>query len=362
MGASAFLMAELLEMPYRSVVIAAILPALFYYLALFLAVDFEARRKDVASGAEVGIETGRITGWQFLLPIAVLLYLLFIEKRTAEYSGLYAVIALIATHLVFSRDALGARFKTVVVALLESMRSVTDIVMIAAAAGFIIGVLNLTGISFAITLQMLAVSQNSLGLLLVLTAGLSILLGLGMPTVGVYVLLATLAAPALVKAGVPMLAAHFYVLYFGMLSMITPPIAIASFAAAVVADADPWKTSFASIRLGAALFLIPVAFVLQPELLLLGGVQDTVIAVLRLALAVTLFTIVSVGHARRPVSAPERLAGFVVSIACVVPLGGTSSDLALWAAFAVGLGLLVLALRPAAVAAAAPATSEVRNE
>ena len=349
MGASAFLMAELLELPYRSVVVAAILPALFFYLALFLAVDLEARRMGVGavSAQPDDAEDTRIRGWRFLLPIAVLLYLLFIEKRTAEYAGIYSVLALIAVHLVFPVGNLADRARQVISALLRSMSGVTDIIMIAAAAGLIIGVLNITGISFAITLQMLAVSQNSLALLLVLTAGLSILLGLGMPTVGVYILLATLAAPALVELGVPTLAAHFYVLYFGMLSMITPPIAIASFAAATVANTDPWATSFASVRLGAAVFLIPVAFVLQPELLLLGGLADTVLAVARLTLAVIIFTAVTTGYVTRELSMAERIAGTAVAALNVLPFIGGWVDMVLWAALALGFGFVVIAMRGA---------------
>ncbi|MGI9414883.1 MAG: TRAP transporter permease [Hyphomicrobiales bacterium] len=362
MGASAFLMAELLELPYRSVVVAAILPALFFYLALFLAVDLEARRMGIGAVSpedRVGEDT-RIRGWRFLIPIAVLLYLLFIEKRTAEYAGVYSVVALIAVHLTFPFRDFPGRARQVVSALLQAMTGVTDIIMIAASAGLIIGVLNITGISFAITLQMLAISQNSLALLLVLTAGLSILLGLGMPTVGVYILLATLAAPALVELGVPVLAAHFYVLYFGMLSMITPPIAIASFAAATVANTNPWTTSFASVRLGAAVFLVPVAFVLQPELLLLGGVAETLLAAARLTLAVIIFTAVTTGYTTRPLNLTQRIIGGAVALINVLPFGGTSADMVLWAALAAGLCLVVFAVRTAG-SAADPIAAEPRD-
>lgn len=349
MGASAFLMAELLEIPYQTVVVAAILPALFFYVALFLAVDFEARRLDIAAGssqdAAADQSVRRIGGWQFLIPVAVLLYLLFVEKRTAEYAGLYSVIALIAVHLVFPFRDFVAKCRSVVDALLQSMAAISDIILIAATAGLIIGVLNVTGISFALTLQMLAISQNSLVLLLLLTAMLCIALGLGMPTVGVYVLLATLAAPALVELTIEPLAAHFYVLYFGMLSMITPPIAIASFAAATVAGTNPWKTSFASLRVGAGVYLIPVAFVLQPELLFIGDLADTAIAAVRLLISVALLTAVVVGHAARPISAPARLFGAGLALANILPFTGGVGDTVQWGAAAAGAVLLAVLIR-----------------
>jgi len=356
MGASAFLMAELLELPYQSVVVAAILPSLFFYLALLLAVDFEARRLDIKSGPckpSSPAETDtRIRGWRFLIPVAVLLYLLFVEKRTPENAGVLSVVALIAVHMLFPfRDFL-AKLRQLYVALLESMGAISDIILIAAAAGLIIGVLNITGISFAITLQMLAISQNSIALLLPLTAALSIFLGLGMPTVGVYILLATLAAPALVQLGIQPLAAHFYVLYFGMLSMITPPIAIASFAAASVAGTDPWRTSFSSIRVGAGVYLIPVAFVLQPELLFLGDLQDMLLAAARLCVSVTVLAAVVVGHAARPVGWPLRVVGAAVALANIAPFSGSEGDIVLWAALIGGVALIVLFVRPPAKARA----------
>jgi TRAP-type uncharacterized transport system fused permease subunit len=267
------------------------------------------------------------------------------------------VIAVIAVHLVFPVRHFGAKVKQIAAALLDSMSGITDIIMIAAAAGLIIGVLNITGISFAITLQMLAVSQHSLALLLALTAVLCIALGLGMPTVGVYILLATLAAPALIELGIAPLAAHFYVLYFGMLSMITPPIAIASFAAATVAGSDPWKTSFASLRVGAGVYLIPVAFVLQPELLFLGELSDTLVAAARLLLSVTLLTAVVIGHVARPLSPALRIGGGVLGVVNILPFSGAAADAVLWGGFALGLGIMALAVR----APARPAIEETGN-
>jgi TRAP transporter 4TM/12TM fusion protein len=267
MGASAFLMAELLELPYRDIVVAAVYPSVLFYVTLFVAVDLHAlhmqpNRSANASGTEaIGWR------WRFALPIAFLLYLLFALDWTPERAGVWAGASVWLVYLVEPGAKLVQRLRDGVRELLEAMNSVADIVMLAAAAGLVIGVLNLTGISFAITMQIFQLSGGSLALLLLLTAVLSLILGMGLPTVGVYVLLATLVAPALVKLGVSPLAAHFYVMFFGMLSMVTPPVALASFAAASIARVSPWSVSLTTLRMGSGLYLIPVVFVLDPALL-----------------------------------------------------------------------------------------------
>ena len=142
--------------------------------------------------------------------------------------------------------------------------------MITAAAGFIIGVLNITGLSFALTLLLVQVGSGNLWLLLFLAAIVSIILGMGMPTVGVYVLLAALVAPAMVKIGLSPMASHMFVMYFGMMSMITPPVAIAAYAAASLAQTDPMKTGWTAVRFGWIAFIIPFLFIRSPSLLLEG--------------------------------------------------------------------------------------------
>jgi TRAP transporter 4TM/12TM fusion protein len=300
LGAAAFLMAELLELPYRDIALAAVFPAFLFYAVLFLAVDLEARRlESTGVGAQamadrLAASRREVIGWKwrFLLPVAVLLYLLFWEKRTAEMSGVLASAALMVVFLAAPGAALGQRLLQCLQATLRAMDGVAEIVMLSAAAGLVIGVLNLTGISFAITMQIFELSGGSLGLLLLFSALLSLLLGMGLPTVGVYILLATLVAPAMTQLGVPPLAAHFFVMFFGMLSMITPPVAIASFAAASIAGHSPWATSMTTLRLGMGLYLIPIAFVLNPVLLTwdsaLGGASaavPTLVAVMSLTLA-----------------------------------------------------------------------------
>ena len=267
MGASAFLMAELLELPYRDVAIAAIAPSLLYYCALFLAVDLKARALRVQAGVSGHPGPSLGWSWRFLLPLAVLMFLLFGANWTAELAGVTSCASLVLVYFAAPDFAWRERLPVLWRGVKEAMVGAADIVMLSAAAGLIIGILNLSGISFAVTMQIFQLSGGSLALLLLLSAGLSLLLGMGLPTVGVYILLATLVAPALAKLGVAPLAAHFYVMFFGMLSMITPPVAIASFAAASIAASSPWQVSFATLRMGFPLFLIPITFVLNPHIL-----------------------------------------------------------------------------------------------
>ena len=230
-------------------------------------------------------------------------------------------------------------------ATLGAMGSSTEIILLGATAGVVIGLLNKTGFASAITIQLVIISGSQVAILLTLAAIMSLILGMGMPTVGVYILLAILAAPSLIQLGIEPLAAHLYVLYFGMLSMITPPVAIASFAAASVAATNPWKTSFASLRVGAGVYLVPIAFVNQPELLLIGDLGDTLIAALRLLLAVSLFTAVFIGHALRPMPKPLRIIGAPLAIVNVLPLPGGGLEVLLWICAAASAVLMIAFLR-----------------
>jgi len=304
LGAAAFLMAEFLELPYRDIALAAVLPAFFFYCVLFLAVDLEARRFELSPQAVLEtkkrLESSRSEkiGWRwfYLLPVLYLLYLLFWEKKPAETAGVMATAALLVVYLAVPGVRFADRILRGAKAMLHAMDGVAEIVMLSAAAGLIIGVLNLSGISFAITMQIFALSDGSLFLLLVLCALLSILLGMGLPTVGVYILLATLVTPAMTQLGVPALAAHFFVMYFGMLSMITPPVAIASFAAASIAGTSPWATSLTSLRLGLGLYLVPFLFVLNPILLTWDNPLEMLLPVSLSFVTIAAATFVFGGH------------------------------------------------------------------
>lgn len=173
------------------------------------------------------------------------------------------------------------------------------------------------------------VGQGNLALLLFLSAIVCIILGMGLPTVGVYVLLATLVAPSLIKIGVEPIAAHMYVMYFGMMSMITPPVAIAAFAAASVAGADPMRTGFTATRFGWTAFIVPVLFVYSPTLLMIGHPLSITLAFTTAVIGVGLISVAAVGYSVRPIGLPSRLGYVVAGLLALTPadrFGGAFID------------------------------------
>ena len=318
MGAAAFLMAEVLQVPYREVMIAAIVPAFLYYIALFLQVDLEAAKRGIR-----GEPAGRVPrtlvvlkdGWYFPLPFAVLIWALLGWNMQAEYAALLSTGVLIACSLAFGykgrRVPLAELFKAIV----STGGAVVDLVLICAVAGLFIGILNISGLAFGMTLQLLAITGENLAVMLALTAVMGILLGLGLPTVGVYVIMATLIAPALVKVGVAPMAAHMFLLYFGIMSMVTPPVALAAFAAANIAGADVDKTGWTATRIGWAAYLVPFMFVVSPALLMQGSAVSILGAIAAAALGIWLGTIGVVGYFNAPLAPLRRMLLLAAGIA-----------------------------------------------
>ncbi len=325
MGASAFLMAEFLQVPYTDVVVAALVPALLYYLALFVQADLRAARAGIAAVPASQIPPLGATlpsAWFYAAPFVVLIATLFFLNYPPAKAGLGA--AAVVALLGFLSRRKGRRL-----GLVDMLRVIRDvgfavlgIILITAAAGLIIGVLNLSGLSFGLTLVLVELSQHSLLLLLMVAALVSIVLGMGMPTIGVYVLLAALVAPSMVELGIEPIAAHLFVLYFGMMSMITPPVAIAAFAAASIAESNPLRTAFESMRFGWLAYVVPFLFVASPSLLLMGDPQRTAVAVATSVAGVWLVSVAMAGHFSRPLGAVNRLAWAAAGLALLVPAGG----------------------------------------
>ena len=213
------------------------------------------------------------SGWHFPIPLIFLIVTIVypeIFQIPIERAAVYATAILIVLSLIFGYRGNRVTPRQMLRAILDTGRAALDIVLIGAAAGMVVGTLSVSGISFGLTLQLIALSGGSLFVLLILTAIISIILGMGMPTVSVYVLTATLLAPSLIKLGVTPMAAHMYVMYFGMLSMITPPVAIAAYAAANIARVSGWTTGWTAVVVGWSTFFIPFLFVTEPSLLMEG--------------------------------------------------------------------------------------------
>ena len=204
-------------------------------------------------------------------------------------------------------------------AVIETGHSSVDLILITAAAGIVIGVLSISGAGFQLTLGLVQVGQGNLFILLILSAIVCIILGMGLPTVGVYVLLATLVAPSLVEVGVKPIAAHMYVMYFGMLSMITPPVAIAAYAAANIARVSGWTTGWNAVIVGWSTFFIPFLFVLEPSLLMEGSPGLIVWQFTRNILGIFVGTAGIVGFAFGPLALRMRLAFGVTALAILLP-------------------------------------------
>jgi len=322
MGAAAFLMAEFLQAPYQDIVLAAILPALLFYVALFVHTDLEAARTGVKALEPEQIPPARKVlagGWFLIVPFAVLIVVLFSLNQPAETAALAACASLAAIALFVGYGARRLTPAAILTAFRDTGYMVVDIVAITAAAGIIIGILDRSGLSFGLGFVLVQFGENSLFLLLLLTAGVSILLGMGMPTTGVYFLLAALAAPPLIKLGVEPIAAHMYVLYFGMLSMITPPVAIAAFTAANLSGAGPMATALSAVRFGWPAYVVPFLFVLSPTLLMQGDTVSVLLAAVTAVLGVAAVTGALAGYALKPLGPAARLAIGVAGLALLLP-------------------------------------------
>ncbi|UTW10152.1 TRAP transporter permease [Marinobacterium rhizophilum] len=309
MGAAAFLMAELLQIPYADIALAALIPALLYYGALFVQIDLIAVRDKIptlprSERPEAGAVMAK--GAQFILPFVVLIGALFLFNQPAEKAALIAVGALLLIALLRPYEGQTLSFARILAAFRSTGHAVADIIVIGVCAGLVIGTLNITAIGFSLTISLVEFGADNLPLLLLIAAVTSIVLGMGMPTLGVYLLLATMIAPAMVELGIPQLSAHMFVLYFGMLSMLTPPIAIAAFAAASLAEAPPVRTSLIAVSLGWTAYLVPFLFVYSPEILMIGPWQDIALSVARITLGTLAVTLAIAGFWRAPLSRLAR--------------------------------------------------------
>ncbi|MFD0981137.1 TRAP transporter permease [Tropicimonas aquimaris] len=357
MGAAAFLMAEFLDIPYATVAAAALVPAVLYYIAVFLQVDLIAARDGIAAPDEVATTVREVLaeGWHFLIPFAVLLYGLFWIRLDPEDSALMAAIAIALAGLVRGYKGTRLSLRALGLVFVSTGIAMVDLILVVAAAGFVIGVLNVTGLGFALTLLLVDAVGSSIVLLLLISAVVCIILGMGMPTSGVYVLLASLVAPSLVEAGVTPIAAHLFILYFGMMSMITPPVALAAFAAAAISGAGAIRTGLHAMRVGWAAFILPFAFVATPALLFEGTMTETVVAAALTAVGVAGVTVGIAGYWGRRLNMALRLA-FVALGALALPLGFIGVSTALH----IGFGIAVVALGTALILTAAN-TGENRN-
>lgn len=311
MGAAAFYMAQLTGHSYLAICAAALLPSLLYYLGLGAAVSLEARRLGIAKvpRAQRARLTRRdlIDSLMFVIPVVVIV-LVMVSGRSPAMAGFWAVVSALALGFALNPD-LRANPQRLWRTLSDAGAAGATIVIAVGAIGVIIGINNLTGIGLKFAFLVETLSDGSLIAGLLVMAGACLVLGMGMPTLPAYIIVVLVMGPAIRKLGVPDLAIHMFVFYFGVLSAITPPVALGAFAAAPIAGANPLTIGFVACRIAFAGFLIPFAFINTPGLLLVIGIEPARFgfALVELVLAIWLLTAALVGHEKRALAAWERL-------------------------------------------------------
>ncbi|WPZ13541.1 TRAP transporter fused permease subunit [Nitratireductor rhodophyticola] len=355
MGATAFVMASFMSVPYGEVALAAIIPSALYFFGLFVQIDAMAGREELKGLPAEELPTIRQTlreGWYYIFVFALLIYMLLVMRREA-LAPYYATPLLIFLNQVFSRkhrwgwkqvgefvDSLGVLF--------------SNLVAILAAVGMIVGALSMTGVAASLVNDLLRLADGSQIFLLLMGALTGLILGVGMTSTAAYIFLAILLAPALVEVGLNPMAVHMFIFYWGMLSFITPPVALGAFAAASIAKTPPMETGFEAMRIGSVIYFIPFFFAFQPALVLQGTWEQTVISTCLALVGIALFAYSVQGYApfigalfaRRSYQLPLRLLLLFSAILIAVPAsiipGWSDFDLVIVAAL-VALPLLGLA-------------------
>ncbi len=336
MGAAAFVMAEFTGISYVDICKHALVPALLYYLALFMAIHFEASRSGLLglpkeerpSLSSVMREKGHL-----FIPIGVIVYFM-IAGYTPMLACLYAIASVLPSS--FLRRESRMDLKKILRALEAGARNMLPVAAACACAGVVVGIINLTGLGLKFTGIMLDVAGGSLAPALILTMITGIILGMGLPTTAAYIVQASLLIPALIKLGVPVIAAHLFVFYFAILSAITPPVAMAVYAAAGISGSNVWQTGLQAVRMGATGFIVPFMFVYGPSLLLMGNWLELITAIISASVGVILLSAGLMGWFMGETKLWQR--GLLVFSAILLIKPGLTTDL-------LGAGIaLILAL------------------
>ena len=328
MGAGAFILATWTNIPYLEVAAAAVIPAILYYAALLAAIHFRACAMGIEPVREVTPEKIR-DKLHLLLPLGAIVLLLAMGRSPMRAAFWGVTSALVMACL---RPATRPSLPELGEVMERAGRGAVQVAAACAAAGVVVGVASLTGIGLRMSELIVTISGGNLLAALMLTAIGSIILGMGLPTTAAYVVLAALGAPALVQLGVPLLAAHLFIFYFGCISNVTPPVSLAAFAAAGISGSPALKTAVSAALLAGAGFLVPFMFVYGPELLLIGNPVEIMLAFVTGLLGVIALASAGMGYARRPLRVWERAIALCAALLLVA--AGLPTDI---------VGLLLLA-------------------
>ena len=327
MGIAAFVMAELLSMPYAQIALAGVVPALAFYIALYLGADLSARKTGIGTlGRDaIGDVAPLLPRLHLLLPPLTLIAGLCLDF-SAQMAATYAT--LICFPLAFLRRDSFLGIEKLVKLVNDLGRQMAEIAVPIAAIGIIIAIAIQSNIALKFAAGVIAASGGALGISLLLVIFGCIVMGMGLPTVAAYIIGAILYVPALRDLGVPPLAAHFFVMYYCVLSMVTPPVALASYAAAGLAGAGPMAVSVAAFRMSSVCFLVPFAFVVDPALLFQGTLAQVLVASAGLFLSTAVWAIGLVGYLRRPLAWGDRILLMACGVVAIVaPTGALLWDI-----------------------------------
>lgn len=319
MGSAAFIMAEYTGISYLDIVVASTIPALLYYFSVYSQVHFTSVRlglKGLDKSAVPPLSETMKNGGLFLVPLAAIVWALF-EGYSPTFVALFGAVAVIA--ISFFRKQTRLSVTRIVETLAETGRRLAPVVGACTAAGFVIGGITMTGLAAKLSALVFLMTGDVVWLTLIVAAIMTIILGMGMPTVSSYILAAVLIGPLLIKLGIPEMSAHLFLLYYAVLSAITPPVAVAAFAAASIADDNPMKISFKGVQFAVGAFLLPFFFVMDPALLGEGSVAEIVWATLRAVLAFSLISVASAGCFLSALGPSQRLVTFAVVIPLLAP-------------------------------------------
>ncbi|MGP8292273.1 TRAP transporter permease [Vreelandella zhanjiangensis] len=297
MGATAFVMAMFLDIPYSAVALAAVIPSILYFLGLFIQIDAYAARHDIKGLPAIELPSLKQTlkeGWYFIFVFALLVWMLLIMQREAV-APFYATALLLVLNQFSKHNRWG--WKDVADTLSSAAKLFAELIAILAGVGMLVGALSMTGLSGTIANDFINIAGGSVPLLLIMGAVTSFVLGIGMTVTAAYIFLAVALAPALIQGGgLDPMAVHMFILYWGMLSFITPPVALGAFAAATVAGARPMETGLQAMRLGSVIYFIPFLFVLNPALIMQGTPLMIVAVFIQAVIGIILFASAMQGY------------------------------------------------------------------
>ena len=333
MGATAFLIAEYLGIPYFDLVKAALIPAVLFYVAILMTVDLYARKHHISGVPEDELPTWKELGKTvyLILPLVYLIISMSVLKMSVTKSGISSILMAIVCTMFSAKNRLNK--EKIVKIIKGSINGAKPVAIACGVVGIIIGIVMGSGLGFRMSSVLIQVSNGNLAILLILTMVVSLIMGMGVPTTAAYLMLALLVVPALKQMNVLPLAAHLFIFYFGIISNVTPPVALAAYAAAGVARCNPTKTGFFAFKLSLSGFILPFIFVYNPVLLMQGSALEIIQSLITALLGIYSLSCALEKFAFKwEISQVERVALFVSAILLVVP--GTLTDV---------VGFLVLA-------------------